>query len=117
MNTPPKTYNAYVAWLAKVESDMDDWKRAMESGKPSQSSRTSPPDKKLHMWGFKSLHPKGSSNNEKSQSDDSRAEKKPCKDKSCFYCKKPGHWINECCKKAADEEKTNTLQPSQLLKN
>ena len=43
------------------------------------------------------------------QSNDSRADKKPCKDKSCFYYKKPGHWINECCKKVADEEKTNTL--------
>ena len=113
----PRTYNAYVVWLAKVESDMDDRKRAMESGKPSQFSRSSHPDKKPHMRGFKSSHPKGSSNNEKPQSDDSRADKKTRKDKSCFYCKKPGHWINECCKKAADEEKTNTSQPSQLSKN
>ena len=64
------------------------------------------------MWGFKSLHPKGSSNNKKLQSDDFRADKKSYKDKSCFYYKKPNHWINECYKKTVDEEKTNTLQPS-----
>ena len=84
----------------------------MESGKPPQFSRSSHPDKKQHMQGSKSSHPKGSSNNEKPQSDDSRADKKPHKDKSCFYYKKSSYWINECHKKAADEEKTNTLQPS-----
>ena len=84
---------------------------------PGQTSTQNHPDKKPHTRGFKSSHPKGSSNNEKPQSDDSRADKKTCKDKSCFYCKKPGHWINECRKKAVDEEKTNTSQPSQLSKN
>ena len=113
----PKTYNTYVVWLAKVESDMDDRKKAIESGKPSQFSKSSHLDKKPHMRGFKSSHPKGPSNHDKLQGDDSRADKKPRKDKSCFYCKKPGHWINECRKKAADEEKTNTSQPSQLSKN
>lgn len=113
----PKTYNAYVVWLTKVESDMDDQKKAMESGKPLQFSKSSHLEKKPHMQGSKSSHSKGPSNQDKPQSDDSRANKKPHKDKSCFYYKKPGHWINECCKKAADEEKTNTSQPSQLSKN
>lgn len=114
----PKTYNAYVVWLAKVESDMDDRKKAMESGKPSQFSKSSHPEKKPHMRGFKPSHPKSSSNsNDKPQSDDSRADKKPRKDKSCFYCKKPGHWINECRKKAMDEEKANSSQPGQQSKN
>ena len=113
----PKTYNAYVVWLTKVESDMDDQKKAMESGKPSQFSKSSHLEKKPHMQGSKSSHSKGPSNQDKPQSDDSRANKKPCKDKSCFYYKKPGYWINECHKKAADEEKTNISQPSQLLKN
>ena len=81
----------YMIWLAKVKSDMDDWKRAIESGKPLQSSRSLYPDKKPYMQGFKSSHPKGSSNNKKPQSDDFRADKKPCKDKSCFYYKKPSY--------------------------